>query len=59
MTQIQNSKNNDSKFWKFDHLRLGFVSDFDIRILSNTKPVWFWLGQRRGEGNESEELYDL
>jgi len=32
MTQIQNSKNNDSKFWKFDHLRLGFVSDFDIRI---------------------------
>ncbi len=38
MTEIKNSKLENkvlwgrSKFGKFDHLDLGFVSDFDIRI---------------------------
>jgi len=30
MTKAQNSK--QLKFWTFENLNLGFVSDFDIRI---------------------------
>ena len=32
MTEIPNLKIKSEQFWKFGHLNLGFVSDFEIRV---------------------------